>query len=99
MGVCPPGAVPEPLGRELGEDGVLGRELVTHPPLVPELLAVGDDDEVAAVTLDEADLRVRMSLFDPGGQTGRLRSVVSTHAVLDADLHGRFGVWVILGAG
>ncbi len=64
------------------------RELVAHLALVPEFLAVGDDDEVAAAAADQLHLGAWKLLADVGGQTGRLRRVVSSHAVLDADVHG-----------
>ena len=63
-------------------------ELVAHLALVPELVAVGDDDEVAAATGDELDLGVGELVTNRGGQTGRPRFVVSLHAVFDADVHG-----------
>ena len=73
------------------EDHLVLRELVAHLPLVPQLPAIGDDDEVTAGAADQLDLGVGELLADVGGQTGRLRLVVSGSAVFDADVHGEDG--------
>jgi len=39
--------------------------------LVPELLAVDGDDEVALASRDLLDVRLGVGGFDGGGQTGR----------------------------
>lgn len=62
-------------------------ELVVHLALVPELVAVGDDDEVAASAADEVEGGAGEFGTNRGGQTGRLRFVVSLNAVFDADFH------------
>ncbi len=71
---------------------MLGK-LVAHLPLVPQLPALGDDDEVTATAADQLELRVGELLAGVGGQTGRLRLVVSGSAVFDADVHGQDGTW------
>ena len=55
--------------------------------LVPKTLAVDGHDEITAPALDEFDLGIAMSVLNAGGQTGRLRTVVSHHAVFDTDFH------------
>ena len=74
-------------GPELVDDLRLGREPVAHLSLVPELLAVGEDDEVPAAAPDELHVGAFDAVPDLGGQTGRARLVVSDPAVLDADAH------------
>lgn len=62
----------------------------------PELQLREDDAPVlrhlegAGVATNEFDVDrlVAEGLLEFGGQTGRLREVVSAHAVFDADLHG-----------
>ncbi len=73
---------------KLGEDGFRLGELVFHLPLVPELHAVGGDDEVAPAPLDQIDLAVCKRLADGSAQTGRPRLVVSDNAVFDRHVHG-----------
>ena len=72
------------------QDHFVLRELVVHLALVPELLAIRDDDEVPAAAGDQVQSGVWKLGANRGGQTGRPRFVVSLHAVLDADVHGRF---------
>ena len=72
----------------LGEDRFRLGELIAHLALVPERLAVGDDDEIAAATGDQLQFGVGEFTANRGGQTGRPRLVVSLHAVFEADVHG-----------
>ncbi|MEZ5966298.1 MAG: hypothetical protein R3F56_20850 [Planctomycetota bacterium] len=74
---------------QLGEHLLGRRELVVHGPLVPDLAAVGGDDEVTAAAGLQVDLCFGEGLLDVGAQTGRPRQVVSNDAVFDADLHGQ----------
>lgn len=77
---------------ELCEDVVVARELITHLALVPQLLAIGNDNEVTAAALDELDLSIGVSLTNRRGQTGRFWFVVSQLAVFDGDDHLLF--WI-----
>src|SRR5262245_60617592 len=52
-------------------------ELVVHLVFVPHFAPVDDHRERAALALDQIDLHTRKSLFEPGGQTGRPRKIVS----------------------
>jgi hypothetical protein len=70
---------------ELGED-LLGLREATGLVLRVDPLAVHDDIEDPVVTFDELWLYAYLVL-DEGRQTGGLGQVVSTHAVLDEDLH------------
>ena len=40
------------MALEFCEDGIVGRELIAHLAFMPQLLAVGDDNEVATTALD-----------------------------------------------
>jgi hypothetical protein len=59
--------------------------------LVPQHLAAGLDDEVAAAARTRLDLGLGVPPPDLRGQTGRSRLVVSNDAVLDRDVHGGGG--------
>lgn len=50
-------------------------------------LAIHDDLEYAAAARDHLDLDAVQLRFQLGGQTGRLRLVVSNRAVFDRDFH------------
>jgi hypothetical protein len=65
----------------------LRRELRVHERAVDRNL------ECAALRLDELDLGIGESALDLGGQTDRLRQVVSLDAVLDRDLHRRASIF------
>ena len=54
-----------------------------------EQLAIAADLEHAAGATDELDLEGRVIGPEFGGQTGRLRQVVSLSAVLDSQVHLR----------
>ena len=57
--------------------------------LVPELAAIGLDDEIALAAWLFVDDGIRVSGLDGGGQTGRRGEVVSDDAVFDRDVHRR----------
>ena len=64
--------------------------MIREPPdvvLRKHDVAVGDDIENAAMTLDELDLEAKL-VADVGRQTGGLRQIASGDAVDDRNLHG-----------
>ena len=65
---------------------LVGRETI-ESGLREDQVALDGDLESPTAALDELDLRVREDGRDLGGQTGRLRSVVSLHAEFDRDVH------------
>ncbi len=70
------------------EDLVVLREAMFAPAFVPHDLAVHLHEEIAAATGHLVDVYVRAGAPDRGGQTDRLRQVVSNDAVLDRHVHG-----------
>ena len=69
-----------------GRDLLVGREALRRE-LREHRLPFPDHLERAALRLDELDLRTGERRLQLGGQTDRLRLVVSLHAVLDHELH------------
>src|SRR6185369_6224489 len=78
----PPQSRAEQARNLLVSGEALQRELRVHE------LSVDRDLERTALRLDELDLGIGERALDLGGQTDRLRQVVSLNAVLDRDLHG-----------
>lgn len=76
-----PGSSREQVGDLLVRGEALRRELREHRT------TVHPDFEGAAPRLDQLDLRLGVQGLDLGGQTDRLRLVVSLDAVLDRDAH------------
>ena len=64
-------------------------EVAVAAALVPQHRAVSLDEEVAVAARDDLDLDVGDALPNGGGQTGRLRFVVSDYAVFDRHVHAR----------
>ena len=79
--------LPGSVALQLIEDGRVFGKLIAHLALVPELSPVRVDDEITAATLDQLNLRLGMLFADWGVPTGRLRLVISLHAVFDLYLH------------